>query len=136
MVLRTVVGAVAGAVAGTGFFLTLDGFSRYCYLRPGRTGCGVTLPLLHPPVFAFWMVVAAAVILAGFRVGRQERGWVATGIGSGLWLVLIVAVVWFEIGCLEVHPEDRHLVLGVTAVVVPCVAYAVATSSAGQARRC
>ncbi|MFD4673181.1 hypothetical protein ACFWNN_25900 [Lentzea sp. NPDC058450] len=136
MVLRTVVGAVAGAVAGTGFWLTLDGFTRYCYLSPGRTGCGAGLPLVYPPVFALWMVVAAALVLGGFRIGRQERGWLATGIGSGLWLALIVAVVWVEIGLLEIYPEDRRLFLAAAAVAVPCVAYAVATSAAGRARRC
>ncbi|MGW6447672.1 hypothetical protein [Lentzea sp. NPDC055074] len=136
MVLRTAVGAVAGVLAGAGFALTLEGFTRYCYLRPGRTGCGVGLPVFYPPVFALWMVVAGVLIWAGFRMARQERGWLATGVGSVLWAVLIVAVVWFESAYLDLYQAEGVQFLKVAAVVVPCVAYAIAALAAGRARRC
>ncbi|WP_439663028.1 hypothetical protein ACSHWB_17225 [Lentzea sp. HUAS TT2] len=136
MLLRTAVGAVAGVLAGAGFALTLEGVSRYCYLRPGRTGCGVGLPVFYPPVFALWMVVAGVVIWAGFRVARQERGWLVTSAGSVLWAVLIVAAVWFESTFLDLYQADAVVFFMTAAVIVPCVAYAVAAVAAGRARRC
>jgi hypothetical protein len=136
MLLRTVVGAVAGVLAGAGFALTLEGFSRYCYLRPGRVGCGVGLPVFYPPVFALWMVAAGVLIWVGFRVARQERGWLATSVGSVLWAVSIVAVVWLESTYLDLYQAEGVQFLMAAAVVVPCVAYAVAALAAGRARRC
>ncbi|MEV6712920.1 hypothetical protein AB0M48_12890 [Lentzea sp. NPDC051208] len=133
MLLRAVVGAGAGVLAGAGFALTLEGFNRYCYLRPGRTGCGVPLPVFYPPVFALWMVVAGVLIWAGFRVARQEREWLATSTGSVLWAVLIVAVVWFKATYLDMYQEDGRRFLVVAAVVVPCVACAVAALAVGRA---
>ena len=135
MLLRTAVGAGAGALAGAGFALTLEGFTRHCHLRPGRTGCGVSLPVLYPPVFALWTVVAGVLIWVGFRLARQERGWLATGIGSVLWAVLIVGVVWFESAYLDLYQAEGVQFLLAAAVVVPGVAYAVSASAAGRARR-
>jgi hypothetical protein len=136
MVLRTVVGSGAGVVAGLGFAFTLDGLNRYCHLQPGRTGCGVSPPLLYPPVFALWMTVAGLLICVGFRLARQERGWLVVSVGSPLWAVLIVAVVWFKATRLEMYQADGALFLMAASVVVPCVAYAVAAVVAGRARRC
>ncbi|MET9232566.1 hypothetical protein [Lentzea sp. NPDC003310] len=136
MVSRTVVGAGAGVLAGAGFALTLEGFTRYCYLRPGRTGCGVSLPVFYPPVFATWMAVAGVLIWLGFRLVRQERGWLAAAGGSVLWAVLIVAVVWFKAAYLDMYQEDGRRFFVVAAVAVPCVAYAAAAGFAGRARPC
>ncbi|SEP88986.1 hypothetical protein [Lentzea albida] len=134
MLSRTVVGAGAGILAGAGFALTLDGLTRYCYLRPGRSGCGLQGPVLYPPVFAFWMAVAGLLIWAGFRVVRQQRGWLATAIGSVLWVVLIVAVLWFRYTYLDLVQEDGHFFVLVAAVVVPCVAYGSAGMISGSRR--
>lgn len=136
MLLRAGVGAGAGVLAGAGFALTLEGVNRYCYLRPGRTGCGVSLPVLYPSTFALWMVVAGVLIWAGFRLTRQERGWLTTGIGSVLWVVLIVAVVWFKAAYLDMYQEDGARFLLTAAVIVPCAAYAVAALAAGRTRQC
>jgi hypothetical protein len=136
MLLRSVVGACAGALAGVGFALTLDGFRQYCYLRPGRTGCGDSGPMLYPPIFAFWMLVAGVLIYLGFRVARAERGWWATGLGSGLWVVLIVGVVWFKALFLDMPQEDGHLFLRQAVVIVSGVAYLAGALFAGRARTC
>ncbi|MFI6101760.1 hypothetical protein ACIA8G_39950 [Lentzea sp. NPDC051213] len=134
MLSRTVVGACAGALVGAGFALTLDGLRQYCYLRPGRTGCGDSSLLLLPPIFALWMLVAGALIYAGFRAARVDRGWSATGIGSGLWVVLIVAVVWFKTLFLDMYQEDGHRFLMTASVIVPCIAYAIAALCTGRSR--
>ena len=136
MLLRTVVGAGAGVLAGAGFALTLEGFNRYCYLRPGRTGCGVPLPVFYPPVFALWMVAAGVLIWMGFRLARQEREWLTTSFGSVLWVVLIVTVVWFKAAYLDMYQEDGARFLLTAAVIVPSAAYAVAALVVGRARRC
>jgi hypothetical protein len=136
MVLRTGAGACAGALAGLGFALTADWHRQYCYLKPGRTGCGDSSPLLLPPIFGFWMLVAGVVIYLGFRLARAERGWWATGLGSGLWFVLIVGVVWFKTLFLDMVQEDGHLFLMQAAVIVSCVAYAAAALFVGRARTC
>ncbi|NKE56442.1 hypothetical protein FXN61_06190 [Lentzea sp. PSKA42] len=134
MLLRSVVGACAGALVGIGFAFTIDGLRQYCYLRPGRTGCGDSSPLLLPPIFVFWMLVAGVLIYTGFRLARMTRGWWATGVGSGLWVVLIVAVVWFKALFLDMYQEDGHLFLLNAAVITSCVAYAIATSCTGRRR--
>lgn len=134
MLSRTVVGAGAGILVGAGFALTLDGLTRYCYLRPGRSGCGLQGPLLYPPFFAFWMTVAGLLIWVGFRVVRQERGWLATSIGSLLWVVLLVAVLWFRYTYLDLLQEDGHLFVLGAAVLVPGVAYAAGGMISGSRR--
>ena len=85
MLLRTVVGALAGAVVGAGFVLTL-------HLLPSRADI-LVIAMSIPVIFAFWMGVAGALIAGGFRLGRQERGWWATGAGGGVWIVVIVSLV-------------------------------------------
>jgi hypothetical protein len=134
MVLRGVVGACAGVVAGVGFAATLEGWTGYCYLSVGRTGCGDSYPLVYASIFVFWMLVAGLLIWAGFRLARAERGWWATGIGSGLWVVLIVGVVWFKTLFLDMYQEDGHLFLMQASVVTPCLAYLVAALTVGRAR--
>lgn len=134
MLLRSVVGACAGALAGLGFALTLDWHREYCWLKVGVTGCGDSGLWLYLPLFVFWMLVAGLLIHLGFRLARAERGWWATGLGSGLWVVLIVGVVWFKIMFLEMYQEDGHLFLMKAAVIVPCVAYLAAALFVGRAR--
>ena len=82
------------------------------------------------------MVVAGVLIGVGFRVARQERGWLATSVGSVLWAVSIVAVVRLESTYLDLYQAEGVQFLMAAAVVVPCVAYAVAALTAGRARRC
>ena len=50
MLLRAVVGAVAGAMAGAGLLLTVYAFAWYCD-EPGRTACGGAAALL---LFSPW----------------------------------------------------------------------------------
>lgn len=136
MLSRGVVGACAGALAGIGFSLTADWHRNYCYLAVGRTGCGDSSTLLLPVFFGFWMLVAGVLIYLGFRLARAERGWLATGIGSGLWVVLIVGVVWFKIMFLDMYQEDGHLFLMQAAAIAACVAYLAAALFTGRARTC
>lgn len=136
MFLRSVVGACAGALAGVGFALTLDWHREYCWLKVGVRGCGDSSPLLVPPFFAFWMLVAGLLIQLGFRLVRAERGWLATGIGSGLWVVLVVGVDWFRVLFLDMYQEDGHIFLLQAAVVVSCAAYLAAALFVGRARTC
>ncbi|MET8762058.1 hypothetical protein [Lentzea sp. NPDC004782] len=78
MLSRTVVGACAGALAATGWALTLDALPRYYYLKPGRIGCGRSSVLLYPLTFSFWMLAAvlvtacAAYAVAAMAVGRPR----------------------------------------------------------------
>jgi hypothetical protein len=134
MLMRTVVGACAGAFAGIGLTLTFDGLGRYCYLAVGRTGCGDSGVLLLPLIFAFWTLVAGVLIWAGFRLGRVARGWWTTGMGSGLWAVLVVAVGWFKALYLDMPQEDGNSFLMTATAVTACVAYAIAALSVGRAR--
>lgn len=134
MLLRGLVGACAGFLAGVGFALTLDGFDQYCNLHPGQTGCGGGIVLILPLMFAWWMLVAGALIHGGFRLARVTRGWQAAGIGSALWLPLVVVVVSFKSLFVDLHPDDlRPFVLN-AAVVTSCVAYAVAALCIGRVR--
>ncbi|MGW4211484.1 hypothetical protein ACWEIJ_26055 [Lentzea sp. NPDC004789] len=135
MLLRTVVGACAGALAAIGWALTLEGLTRYCYLRPGRTGCGQSSVLLYPLTFSFWMLAAAVLVYAGHRVLRAERGWWAAGAGSGLWFVLVLAVLYlraYHLG--EVYQEEVHDFLRTGYLVTACAAYAVAALAVGRPR--
>ncbi|USX49538.1 hypothetical protein [Lentzea sp. HUAS12] len=134
MLSRTVVGACAGAVAGAGVALTLEALTRYCYLRPGRTGCGDSQLLALPLTFGAWMVIAGVLIWAGFRVARQERGWLATSIGGVLWVVLLLAVLWLRYTYLDLVQEDGDFFVLGAAVVVPCVAYGFAGMISGSRR--
>lgn len=122
MLVRTAVGAIAGAVVGGGFFLNLALLTRYCSAGLRRTACGEVFPMLIPPMFAFWMFVAGVLIALGFRVRREARGWWATGIGSGLWVAVIVPLAYS--GLLGKHGWPQFV--EVVAVLVPCVAYALA----------
>ncbi len=114
MVVRTVVGAVTGAVVGAGFLVTL-------HELPAR-GPGYLVFAAIPVLFAFWVFVAGVLIAGGFRLGRQERGWWVTGIGSGLWVVVIVSLVLARTFSKHAYPQ----LFEVVAIVVPCVAYALA----------
>ncbi|KOV89761.1 hypothetical protein [Nocardia sp. NRRL S-836] len=114
MVVRTVVGAVTGAVVGAGFVVTV-------HELPSR-GPGYLVLAAVPVLFAFWAFVAGVLIAGGFRLGRQERGWWATGIGSGLWVVVVVSLVLGRVFSKHAYPQLVEVVL----ILVPCVAYALA----------
>jgi hypothetical protein len=134
MLLRGLVGASAGFLAGVGFALTLSGFRDYCDSEPLPIGCGGLFLLVLPLVFACWMLVAGALIHAGFRLGRVTRGWQAAGIGSALWLPMVVVVASVGRVLLDVHPNDGRLYVLNSAVITSCVAYAVAALWIGRRR--
>lgn len=129
MVLRTVVGAVVGTVVGAGFLLSLNALPSRCDGLPGGPGCVVVMAMALPALFAFWMFVAGLLMLAGLR---KERSWQATGIGGGLWVVSIVSVVLVEAFYLDLVQEDGRLFRMAAAVVVPCLAYAIAALCTGR----
>ena len=134
MLLRTVVGAVAGTLAGIGFVASLDALTRYCYEDPARRGCGV------PPMQTFglglslWMVVAATLIYLGFRLLRMERGWWVAGIGSGLWFVLVLAVIYLRMNTDGMYQEEGHEFLAAGYLAAAGVAYAIAALGTGRRR--
>ena len=133
MIVRTAVGVVAGAVAGAGFVLTLGTFTRYCNGGLGRTGCGTGFFTTFGLAFSVWMVVAAAVVCAGFRVVRARRGWWAAGIGSGLWFVLVLAVIYGRTFVLDgMYQAEVRDFLVTSYLVTACVAYAVAALGIGR----
>ncbi|MEV6243825.1 hypothetical protein [Lentzea sp. NPDC051838] len=136
MVLRSVVGACAGALAGGGFVLTIEGFNQYCRSWPGNAGCGDAGVFLVLPMIAFWMLVAGVLIYAGFRLARAERGWWTAAAGSALWIVLVVVVMWFRISYVDLGPGDRQLFFVAAAVVTAGVSYLLAALSVGRARTC
>ena len=111
---RTVVGAVTGAVVGAGFLVTL-------HELPSR-GPGYLVFAMIPVLFAFWALVAGVLIAGGFRLGRQERGWWVTGIGGLVWVVAVVSLVMAGTFSKHAYP---HLV-EIALIGVPCVAYALA----------
>lgn len=121
MLLRTAVGALAGAVVGAGFVLTL-------HLLPSRADI-IVIAMAIPVLFAFWTVVAGVLIAGGFRLGGQDRGWWATGAGSGVWVVVIVSLVFG--GAFSKHSD---LPFEPVAVLVPCVAFAIAALCTGRRR--
>ncbi|KJK42484.1 hypothetical protein UK23_37025 [Lentzea aerocolonigenes] len=127
-------GVCAGLLAGGGFAATLEGWTWYCYPPAGHTGCGDSYPLVYALVFVFWMLVAGGLLHAGFRMARAERSWSATGVGSGLWVVLIVGVVWFKAMFLEMYHDESALFLMEAEVVTAGVAYLVAALTVGRAR--
>lgn len=125
-VVRTAVGAVGGTVAGAGFLLGSQLFTRHF---------GAAFPLAFGLNFSVWMVVAAALVHAGFRVLRMERAWWAAGIGSGLWFVLFLTVVYVRIFHLDdLYQEDVHRFLEIAYVLAACVGYAVAALCVGRRR--
>ncbi|MFC3898676.1 hypothetical protein ACFOWZ_45030 [Lentzea rhizosphaerae] len=134
MLLRGLVGASVGFLVGVGFALTLSGFDEYCELYPSTSGCGRSFLLVLLLFFACWMLVAGALIHAGFRLAHVTRGWQVTGIGSALWVLLAVGVVGFGPFLLDVYPKDVRLFSLNGAVVTSCVAYAVAAVSTGRRR--
>lgn len=136
MLLRTVVGACAGALAGIGLALTFDWLRQYCYLAVGRTGCGDSGVLLFPLIFGFWILVAGVLLYVGFRLARVAHGSWAAGIGSALWAVLLVGVVWFRALYLDLPQEDGNSFQMTATVVVACVAYLLAALFVGRARTC
>jgi len=130
MLLRTVVGAVAGAVAGVGFLFTLGLMVRYCN---GRGGCGA-LPVMVPPNLVFWVFVAGAAVLAGFRLLRQRHGWWVMGAGGALWVVLVVAVYYVTYAYLDLYQAERGPVVSAATVIGASLAYAVAALCIGRRR--
>lgn len=133
--MRTAVGVIAGAVAGAGSLLTLDVMTRYCNGGFGRTGCGASFPLTFGLSFAIWMVVAAGLICAVFRMLRVERGLWAGGIGSGLWFVLILAVMYIRFFHMRgMYQEDVHHFLESAYVTAACAGYAIAAWCTGLRR--
>ncbi|MDX8143510.1 hypothetical protein SK854_15400 [Lentzea sp. BCCO 10_0061] len=133
MLLRAVIGAVAGAMAGAGLLLTVYAFVWYCD-EPGRTACGAAGALLLPSFFLSWMFVAAVLITSGFRLGCQERGWRTAAIGSGLWVALGLSALYVEASYFHLSREDDLRFLAYAAVLVPCVAYTIASLSSSVVR--
>ncbi len=133
MLLRAVVGAVAGAVAATGFLATLTLVVRYCNGGPGRAGCGA-FPLLVPPNLVFWVFVAGAAVAAGFGFLGQRRGWWVAGAGGGLWVVLVAAVYYVTYEYLGMYQAERGPVVTVATVIAASLAYAVAALCIGRGR--
>jgi MFS family permease len=137
MLSRTAVGASAGALAAIGWALTLDALPKYCYLKPGRIGCGRSSVLLLPLTFSFWMLVGGALVYAGYRVLRVERGWWAAGIGSGLWFVLVLAVISIPSFYTEnTNQEEVHEFFRTAYLVTACVSYGITALFVGRARPC
>ncbi|SDN21449.1 hypothetical protein SAMN04488074_14014 [Lentzea albidocapillata subsp. violacea] len=130
MLLRAVVGAVAGAMAGAGLLLAVYTFAWFCD-GPGRTECGVAALVLLPSFFFFWMFVACVLITFGFRLGYQEGGGRTAGIGSGLWVVLGLAVLYVEAAYFHLHGQDDLRFVAYATVIVPCVAYTIASLGTG-----
>ncbi|HUQ60395.1 hypothetical protein [Lentzea sp.] len=133
MLLRTVVGAVAGAVAGAGFLSTSGVAVRYCNGGPGRAGCGGFLVLV-PPNLVLWIFVAGAAVLAGFRFLRQRHGWWVTGVGGALWILLVVAVYHVTYTYLDLYQAERGPVISAATVVAASLAFAVAALCIGRGR--
>ncbi|RDI31165.1 hypothetical protein [Lentzea flaviverrucosa] len=133
MLLRAVVGAVAGAMAGAGLLLTVYAFAWYCD-EPGRTGCGGAVLLLFPSFLLSWMFLAAVLITSGFRLGCLERGWWTAAIGSGLWVVLGLSALYVDASYLYLYREDDLRFKAYAAVIVPCLAYTIASLGTGVAR--
>ena len=135
MLLRTVVGAVAGTMAGLGFVMSLEALTRYCNGGPGRTGCGTPFALTFGLGFALWMVAAAILVHLGFRLLRMERGWWVAGIGSGLWFVLLLAVVYLRIFHTDgMYQEEGRQFLVTGYLTAAGAAYAIAALCTGRRR--
>ncbi|GHH55094.1 hypothetical protein [Lentzea cavernae] len=131
MLLRAVVGAVTGAVAGGGFLVTLTLTTRYCNGGPSRALCGELL-LVFPLQFLFWSVVAGMLLAAGFRFLRQRRGWYAAGAAPVLWVLLLVATYYVIYEHLDLYQAERGPVITTAMVITACVAHAVAALAAGR----
>lgn len=135
MIVRTVVGAVAGLLAGAGFLLTLYTSAEYCNAGPGRTGCGAGYPLTFGLIFSTWMVLAAALIHVGFRVTREKRWWWAAGIGSSLWFALFVGVMYVLVVPMHgMYRDDVDRFLVSAYLITACVGYAVGALCTGWRR--
>ena len=134
MLSRTVLGAVIGAVAGFGFLSTMTLTTRYCNGGPGRTLCGE--PLVVPLQFLFWIAAAGMLVVAGFRLLRQRRGWWAAGAAAVLWIVLVAATLYVIYEHADLYQAERGPVIMTAAVVTACVAYTAAALTVGRARRC
>jgi peptidoglycan/LPS O-acetylase OafA/YrhL len=135
MLLRAVLGAVTGAVAGFGFLSTMTLMIRYCDGGPSRTGCREVL-LLIPLQFLFWVAVAGMLVVAGFRFLRQRHGGWVVGIAPVLWVVLVFAASYAMHEYLDLYQAERGPFLMVALVITACVAYAIAALGAGRAGRC
>ncbi|WP_143036096.1 hypothetical protein [Lentzea fradiae] len=130
--MRTVVGAGAGFAAGWGFLLTVNGFSSYCVPGAGRTGCGEPLAMFGLGLLVS-LVVAGVLVAAGFRVARQRRGWTVVGIGTSLWLVLLVTVVLVRLFVpMDLYQDEVHRLMTSACLVTACVSYALAALCTGS----
>ncbi|MGW4211482.1 hypothetical protein ACWEIJ_26045 [Lentzea sp. NPDC004789] len=142
MLSRTAVGMGAGAVAGVGFALSLNGLRWYCHDKPGPITCDDSDPLLLSPIFSFWLLVVGVLVHVGFRRGRLPHRWRVIGLGSGLWIALTVPVAWFRAAYLDGLLPDGHSFpdeygrnfMMVASVITACVAYRAAASFKGRSR--
>lgn len=131
MVVRTAVGAGAGLAAGWGWVLTLDGFSSYCVPGAGRTGCGEPLAWFGLS-FLVSLVVAGALVAAGFLVARQRRGWTVVGIGTLAWFVLLVSVVLVRLFVpMDLDRDEAASLMENACLITACGSYALAALCTG-----
>ncbi|WP_189255434.1 hypothetical protein [Lentzea flava] len=117
-----IIGALAGAVVGAGFLMSL-------HLLP-RQGDIIVIAMSIPVIFAFWMAVAGGLIAGGFRLAGQNRAWWATGAGGAVWVVVIVSLVFG--GAFSKHND---LPFPPVALAVSCAAYAIAALCTGVRAR-
>ncbi|MDX3658392.1 hypothetical protein PV646_13875 [Streptomyces sp. ID05-26A] len=132
MLLRTVLGAVTGAIAGFGFLFTLTLTARYCNGGPRRALCGEALLLQYPLQYLFWVAVAGVLLVAGFRFLRQRRGWWVAGIAAVSWLVLVLAVGYVVYEYLDLYQAERGPVLVTAALSAAGVSYTLAALCVGR----
>lgn len=96
-------------------------------------GCGGSLLLVLPVTFSFWMLAGVVLIYAGFRASRVGRVRWAAGIGSALWFVLYLTLIYINFH-LDMYQEDAHRFMTKAYVIAPCVAYAIAALCTGSRR--
>lgn len=111
MIGRAAIGAVAGAIAGTGLILRWrSGLLPSECFEANDLLCGMWLDEDLLVFTASWAVLAGLLLSVTLVLLKRPRAWAASGLGCAAWLVL-----WVATGVLGLVPDKFGLAAMLTA---------------------
>lgn len=125
--IRALLGAVAGAIAGAGLYFTWWRWTTSACDEVDGPDCGAGVFAVLPLFLCAWMLVGSTLLFWALKLLKRQDTWPAAGIGCALWVPL-----WFAgalSGLIKTVPVE------VAVIGTPVVAYALAGVFTGRRPR-
>jgi hypothetical protein len=124
--IRALLGAAAGAIAGLGLYFTWWRWTTSACDEVDGPDCGVGVFAVLPLFLFAWMIAGSTLLFWALKLLKRADTWPAAGIGCALWIPL-----WF-VGALT--GLTRTLPMEIALIGTPVLAYALAAAFTGWSR--